>query len=164
MVYPKGRWSLALFRHELASFEFTSETQGLFSTAGRFADQRSALDLEIETYGVAAAVRLHESVSLGVSVGYHLGSMSSTTGTYHIDEPTMEAYFGPVSYLPERLEVLEAFVLDDSDWRVSVGLTWRFAEGWRLGVVVRPGPTFELQSEAGRGLPPGPSPGTFWRG
>ena len=30
LTYPKGNWSLALFRHELATFKFASETQGLF--------------------------------------------------------------------------------------------------------------------------------------
>ena len=34
-VYPMKRWSLALYRHELANFESRSETQGLF---GEFSD------------------------------------------------------------------------------------------------------------------------------
>jgi len=151
-VYPRGRWSLAVYRHELANFESRSATNGLFfGVADRFADQRAALDLEITSYGLAVAYRVTEDFSLGLGVALHDGSLRSQTEVFDIDAPTLEAHFGRNSYLPERLVLVEGFELDGEDWQASAGFLWHFASRFSFGGFVRPGPTFVMRSTARSG-------------
>ncbi|MEJ2085115.1 MAG: hypothetical protein P8Y44_05470, partial [Acidobacteriota bacterium] len=80
-VYPKGRWSIALYRHILAEFVSTSETQGLFSGGteccqGRDFDQRSSSDISIVSYGLSAADRISDRLSLGLGLVYYDGRLT----------------------------------------------------------------------------------------
>jgi hypothetical protein len=166
MVYPRERWSLALFRHELANFEFLSETQGLFgggSSSGqiRHYDQRVITDLELVSYGLAAAYRVSDKFDLGLAAVHHEVMVLSDAMVFLPDDLSPEGLLGPTSFFPERLLLTERNIVDDTDWTLTGGFIWRLSRGWKIGGVYREGPEVGLAAvrtagEAGDfGVPPG---------
>ncbi len=163
-VYPKGNWSLALFRHELATFEFFSETQGLFGgtvCCDRFFDQRETNDWEIVNYGLSGAYRISDKFNLGLGVVYYDASFVTDLTLFHQDDGSRESFFGPNSYLPERSLISGRVSFDDTAWALTGGFLWRLSESWSIGGVYRQGPEIDIVSEvtAGEavdlGVPPG---------
>jgi hypothetical protein len=166
LVYPKENWSLALFRHELANFEFFSETQGLFSGGTdccqiREFDQRVAIDMDIVSYGLAAAYRINDKFNLGLGVIYYDASFVSDATTFRVDDDSVESRFASNSYLPERSLLDEKITFDDTDWAVTGGFLWRFSKSWSIGGVYRQAPEadFGVELTAGEALDPGVPPG-----
>jgi long-subunit fatty acid transport protein len=154
-VYPGKRWSIAVYRHQLANFAFSSEMQGLLRevTGGgteRFQDQRSSLDWEIVSHGVSAGFNVTERFSLGLGLAYHQGELQSVSELYN---PLTVA--APNMFLPEDLAEVDIFAIDSTDWGFNAGLLWEFAERWKLGGFYRQGAEFQLEvrSFSGPGLP-----------
>ena len=167
-VYPKKKWSIAFYRHLLANFELNSETQGLFAEGPgplntfRLFDRRDRSEMEIVTYGLSGGFRILENLSLGVGLTYSDGLLQGRQYHYLWDEDSLEGYFGPTSFLPERFVVGADFVADDSSFGFSAGLLWRLASNWSLGAFYRQGPRYEFEFSAIGGpasndpdLPPG---------
>ena len=143
-AYPVGNWSLAIFRHENANLEFSSETQGLFFAGtdccqDRFFDQRATSDLDFLSYGFSAAYRISDRFALGLGVVYHDVTIESNVEQYLWDDDTLESFFGRNSYLPERLRVSQRSSVHDTDWTLTGGILWRLSEGWSIGAVYRQG-------------------------
>lgn len=166
VVYPKGRWSLALFRHQLADFEFQGETQGLFGGGTsccqtRFFDQRTRSRLDFVSYGLSGGYRISEKIALGFGVIYHDASLRSEATMFLPDDPSEAGVLGPTSFLPERSLLRVSNGSDGTDWTLAGGILWRPARGWTLGGVYRQGPTLGVDAEltAGEagdfGVPPG---------
>ncbi len=166
VTYPRERWAIAFFRHQLADFEFSGETQGLFGGGTnccqrRIFDQRARTDFEIVSYGVSAGYRIGERFALGVGVIYHEVVFASQATMYLPDEDLPAGFFGPTSFFSERSLVTETVSSTSDDWAVTGGLLWRFAQSWTLGGVYRQGPEARLGVEriageaAGGGVPPG---------
>jgi hypothetical protein len=166
LAYPTGKWSLALFRHELANLEFFSETQGLF-TGGtdccqtREFDQRATSDLEIVSYGFSAARRISDNFKLGLGVLYYDASIDTNATLFAPDDDSVASRFALNSYLPERSVLSQSSSADDTDWALTGGFLWRLSESWSIGGVYRQGPEIDIESEftAGAaidlGVPPG---------
>jgi hypothetical protein len=152
-VYPRGKWSLAAYRHHLAKFRFQSETQGLFiegdgpADTGRFRDIRADLDLDIVSYGVSGALRLSDALSVGLGLTYFDGSLDWTGSLYNIDEPTVTAFFGPNSYHAHQMWGKGTFLVDDTSWGFNLGFLWSLSQRWRAGGVYRSGPEFSYDAE-----------------
>lgn len=149
-VYPKGRWSLAVYRHQLAKFKAETETQGLFHTGGtgievyRTFDRRWSTDLDIVSYGLAGAYRVSDHLSVGLGLVFFDGRLDAPFEWTFFDDSSLESYFGSNSYLPERQLVHGDMAIDDSDWGLNAGLLWSFAERWSLGAFYRQGPEFTV--------------------
>jgi hypothetical protein len=142
LVYPKERWSVAFFRHELASFEFSGATQGLFGGGSdrdqnRLWDQRFATDLDFETFGVSWAYRVNDRLDLGFGVTYHQNSLVSRVEVFKWDDDTVESFFAPNSYLPERSHSTETLDGKKSDWSLTGGFRWQLSDSWSIGGVYR---------------------------
>jgi hypothetical protein len=152
-IYPRGKWSLAAYRHQLAKFRFQSETQGLFiegdgpANTGRYRDIRSDLGLDIVSYGVSGALRLSDALSVGLGLTYFDGSLDWEGSQYNIDEPTVTAFFNPNSYYARQLWGKGTFVVDDTDWGFNLGFLWSLSQRWRFGGVYRSGPEFSYDAE-----------------
>ena len=142
-VYPKGNWSFAFYRHELANFKFFSETQGLFGGGPnclqppRCFDQRETNDWEIVNYGLSAAYRISDKFNLGLGVVYYDASFVSEVTLFHQDDDSRESFFGPNSYLPERSLFSVRNSIDDTEWALTGGFLWRLSESWSIGGVYR---------------------------
>jgi long-subunit fatty acid transport protein len=148
-VYPRGNWSVALYRHQLANFRARTETQGLFSlyydgTDARTLDRRWSTDLDIVSYGVSGAYRIHEKLSLGLGVAYFDGRLDSEFEWYLWDDDSFESFYGPNSYLADRQVAVGHMLFDGSDWGFNVGLLSTLSERWRVAAFYRQGPEFDL--------------------
>ena len=94
LAYPRRDWSVAFFRHQLADFEFHSETQGIFGGGTdccqtRFFDQRARIDLEAASFGLAVAHRLNGRLDVGLAAVYHDITISSEAMLFLTDENTI---------------------------------------------------------------------------
>jgi long-subunit fatty acid transport protein len=146
-VYPTGNWSFAVYRHQLANFRAQTATQGLFPgwEAPRAYDRRWSTELDIVSYGLAGAYRMSDRFSLGFGLVYFDGRLDAPFEWALPDDiDTLQGVFGPTSYLPESQLANGQMAIDDSDWGLSVGLLWSFAERLSLGAFYRQGPEFRL--------------------
>ncbi len=144
LVWPTGDWSFALFRHEYADLEFSGETQGLFGGGSdccqeRWSDQRMYSKQDIVSYGLSTAYRISDSFSIGLGVAYFDVSMDSLTVEHLWDVDSETGFYGPTTFLPERLALTEYLFIDDSDWTFSGGFLWSPTSRWRIGGVYRQG-------------------------
>lgn len=159
-VYPHKRWAVALYRHQLANFEFRQRTQGLFANGPqglvfRFWDLERSTRLDIVGTAIAGAFRVTEDLSLGLGVSYFDGMMLSEGGIYLTDDSSVDASYGENSYLPERLLADVPFTIDGTDWGVHGGVQWRISQRFRLGAFYRQGPRLDLAASIRAG-PAGP--------
>ena len=145
-VYPSGRWSFAVYSHQLANFRAQTATQGIFPgwDFPRAYDRAWSTELDIVSYGVASAYRFSDRFSLGLGLVHFRGRLDAPFEWVLWNDPTEQGIFGPTSYLPERQLANGEMGIDDSDWGLSAGLLWTFAEGWSLGAFYRQGPEFRL--------------------
>ena len=165
-AYPVGKWSFAAYRHEYADLEFSGATQGLFGGGtdccqSRQWDNLWASDMEILSYGISVAYRLHDDFDIGFSAVYYDASLDARVEEYFWDEDTIEAFYAPNSYRPEQLVRSEDMFVDDNDWTINLGFLWRLTESWSIGGVYRDGIEVDmgLRVTAGQvfdfGVPPG---------
>jgi long-subunit fatty acid transport protein len=157
LVYPRDRWSIAVFRHQSANFEFFGETAGFLRSVPeggyeRFNDQRSNVDLEIVSHGAAVAYEVTEILSLGFGLSYFDGELLSESELYKAI-----TLFDPPLFRPEDIELVSVLSFESTDWAWSGGLLWRLSERWRLGAFYREAPVFELEGMTRSG-PRGPAP------
>jgi long-subunit fatty acid transport protein len=165
-AYPTGKWTFALYRHQLAELEFSGETQGLFRGGTdccqvREVDQRFSSDLEMASWGLSVAYRLNERLDLGIGVVYNDASLRTSSEQFLPDDGTLEGIMGPNSYFPERSVIAQNSSSEDSDWTFNGGILWRPAANWSIGAVYRQAPEIETgtRAVAGQaidfGVPPG---------
>lgn len=149
-VYPKGDWSVAVYRHQLAKFESAIETQGFFASTSsgetyRLADIRGTNSFEIVNYGISGAYRIKENLSVGLGLSYFVGSTRIHTEVYEPVESTLpEGFFGPNIFDPQAIATTSEAIIDDKSWGASLGLLWRINEQWSLGGVYRGAPSFKF--------------------
>ena len=147
-VYPRGRWSFALYRHLLANFRAQTATEGLFpgELAPRALDRRWSTELDIVSFGAVGAYRLTDRLSLGFGLVHFHGRLDAPFAWSLPDDiDTLDGLFGSTTYLPERRVADGVMAIDDSDWGLSAGLLWGFAERWSFGAFYRQGPEFRLK-------------------
>ncbi|TNF73325.1 MAG: hypothetical protein EP299_08420 [Acidobacteria bacterium] len=171
-VYPKKRWSIAIYRHQLANYEFYGETQGLYSgpwpggiQVRREFDLSQVVNLEIVSYGLAGAYSVNESLSFGIGLAYSEGLISFLTrshGVISFDVPA-DILFADRPLTDENVLATLSFEVDSSDWSYSAGFLWRLSRGWSVGGFWRQGPEFDglLEFRAGPTIPPPLQPGTL---
>jgi long-subunit fatty acid transport protein len=148
-VYPGTRWSLALFRHQLADFSVSTEINGLFGDAPeggtrRYLDQVVDTNLEIVGTGLSGAFRVSDKLSLGFGLSNFSGRVENRGAGYSVDR-FPETIWERNSFLHDRQTVTSSFTVDDSDVGFNAGVLWQFAESWRLGGVYRQGPRFDYE-------------------
>jgi long-chain fatty acid transport protein len=154
-VYPGTKWSLALYRHQLAEFRISTEINGLFGDVPeggtrRYEDQLTVTDLDIVGTGLSGAFQVSDRLSLGFGLSYFSGKLENRGAIYGIDSYP-ETFWERNSFFSDRQYVTSSFDVDDSDVGFNLGVLWKFAESWRLGGVYRQGPRFdyELYNRAG---------------
>ena len=166
LVYPTGDWSFAIYRHQYADLRFSGETQGLFGGGSdccqtRWHDQQTQSEQDVLSYGLAAAHRLSDRFSVGIGLVYFDVHLDAVTTEYRWDEETPTGFFGPTSFLPERLALTEHLFIDDHDWALTGGFLWSLSDSWRIGGVYRDGFDVSLGNDVtvgvavDYGVPPG---------
>jgi long-chain fatty acid transport protein len=134
-----GRWTLALYRQELAEFRAVFRTQGaILDDSNRILPTRNDLQLAIVNIGFAAALEMG-SLSVGAGISRFSFSLSSVTQRYF-------ALAGPLyaapTYRAEDVENSQVQHGDSSRVGFNVGLTWKPGEPWKIGATYRQGPRF----------------------
>jgi long-subunit fatty acid transport protein len=154
-VYPATKWSLALFRHQLADFSMTTDINGLFGDVSeggirRHPDQSATTDLDIVGTGLSGAYRLSDQISLGFGLTYFSGRVEYQGAIYSVDVYP-DTFWESNSFLPHRKIASTSFTTDDTDVGFNIGVLWKLAESWHFGAVYRKGPQFdyELYNRAG---------------
>jgi len=148
-VYAGAKWSLALYRHQLADFSLATEVNGLFGVAAeggtrRYEDQWTVTDLDVVGTGFSGAYQVSDRLSLGFGLTYFTGRVENQGAAYAVDS-FPETFWDRNSFLPDRQFVASTFTVDDSDVGYNAGVLWKFAESWRLGGVFRQGPRFDYE-------------------
>ena len=144
-VHPLDRWSLAVYRHQLARFASAFATNGLFAEGStyletdRWIDRPGSTDLGVVSWGFSAARRITDTFSLGLTVTYHEVDLDLETVAYLPDDDSLRAFFSSTSYLRERVAWRTSTRDHDSGEGVTLGFLWRPAERWRVGGFARAG-------------------------
>ena len=169
-VWARPRWSIAVYRHQLADFRAAIDSQGAFvgprESPNRLAPARSGLGLEIASFGLAAGFRLTDSLSLGLGVSRFDFDLDSTTRRYaraeRTDDPYLDSltghFFGPADFRPQNVANFQRQQGDDADYEWTLGALWRANAHWSVGGVLRRGPRFDFAATFTDG-PASPRPG-----
>lgn len=141
-----GKWALALFRHELANFEVSIESQGLYAGIAPRVNKSGSLlgelDLLIENYGVAAALAATDNLWFGLGLSYYRIDVDGTTRRYE-----HETLFEPARFTPQQEFISRRMFGDDDQIALTGGLLWRSkSRRWSAGAVYRQGPEFDVDS------------------
>ena len=153
-VHAGEGWAVALYRHQLADYEMTQQTQGAYvgdpaTFLGRFFPTQGGLAVEIANYGLSTAVSLSETLTLGLGVSYYDFDLSSQVDRYDfffgpVDGPG--GPFGPPDFSPANLLLSDVQSGSDTDWGFNVGLMWRATDRFSIGAVYRQDPEFEFSA------------------
>jgi long-subunit fatty acid transport protein len=170
VVYPRGPWALATYRHQLANFEQFTETQGLFAAGAGFPDDavfpsqpprvmdlRTSTDLGIVNYGAGVAYRPSDAISLGLGISYVEADLRLDSSLYVVEDPNLEeSQFGPNPFLPDRRVASAIIDSQSSDWSVTLGILGQLSSRWSCAAFYRLGPDFDIRvvSLSGPGLVP----------
>lgn len=135
-VYPFGSLTLAVFRHELVNYRSRVAGVGRDFGGGVFLlPYTSDLDLRVENYGGALALKLGPALSLGIAGGASRVSMS-------VDFPRYRVSSYQDGFLDNRL-VVEGESGESSGTFLNAGFLLRLSERVSLGGVYKLRPTFE---------------------
>ena len=149
-------WAVALYRHQLAAFAASLDSQGPFfgprQNPQRLAPARSHLELDIENHGIAGAVRLGHGWAVGGSVALSRLALRSRTDRYGRAEPTGDPlidqrtgnHFGPADFSPDNIVNTQIQAGDDDAIAWSLGVRWQINSQWSVGAVVREAPSFDF--------------------
>jgi len=147
VVYPRSRWRLALYRHELANFEERFKTQGAFLNAplDRLFPTVNSLSLDIVNLGLSGAYEINDAWSVGVGLSSYDFHLVSRTDRYNVDrsgclEPG-QTYGPPLYTNPVGSQTQNG---DDHAFGFNAGFLWRIRDGWTLGGAYRQGPRFDF--------------------
>lgn len=151
-VYPRSRWAVAVYRHELAKFETSIESQGAFFGSGaslnRLFPVEANIDLEIVNTGLSGAFRVTDNFSIGLGVSSYDFTLDSRTNRYAFTSAGTGpgGFFGPPDTSSGNLINRQTLKGDDSDVAFNAGVRWAFSDKWSLGAVYRQGPEFEFDT------------------
>ncbi len=145
-VYPRRRWSVGFFRHELSRYRASAETKGIFinlpgngSDPLRFFPSRSNLDLSVVSHGASVAVGLTDSLFAGVTVTRQWFRLDSTTTRYQVD-PALR--FALPTY--EKVNNVQEQHGRDTQFALNAGLLWAATSRFTLGLIYRQGSSFAV--------------------
>jgi len=157
VVYPKGRWSVAFYRHELAKFSGHFEAQGavLEGQPGsrenglqRSKPTRNSLSLDITNLGLATACKLG-NVSIGAGVSLYDFELNARTDRYAFVGQTSTSLgggLGPPLFSADNIEDTQIQSGAERDLGFNAGALWQVNPDWRLGLVYREGPKFAMDA------------------
>lgn len=122
-VVPLGRWSFALYGHQLATLEFERRDSTQSAGARLLAGSGERLEsLDVGRLGFSAAYRPADSLTLGVGLSHFAGTLG----------------LAPLGANGEDTRKTES-----SDWGLNAGVLWRPSEQLRLGGFFREGPSLD---------------------
>ncbi|HET6603540.1 MAG TPA: outer membrane protein transport protein [Xanthomonadaceae bacterium] len=135
-VWPSERWSLAVYRHQLADYEnaFTSNEID-FDLATLFAvDGRN--DLDIVNYGISFGWRWTDTLSIGAGLSWYDFDLDTVADRYSIGGTVGNA--GHIVNTQRQRG-------DDDDIGFNLGILYRGTDNFQIGATYRSGPGFDYR-------------------
>jgi long-chain fatty acid transport protein len=144
VVIPKGRWSFALYGHQLAKFQESTASQGFFLTdedgfVERSPASRESVDLDVVTAGMAAGWRMNDHFSFGLGIVFSDASLKTRSAAYFPDDSSRQSFFSQVSFLPQRRISTSTLSLHGTGVTGNAGMLWRMSERLSAGLFYRQG-------------------------
>jgi len=136
-VLPRPNWSIAIYAQTLTSLEFPTRWQ-----ANNEFDPLSGL--VIGNFGVSAALRLSDSVSLGFGLTAFAGVFSEES----IDPETINPFWDGDA---------------ENDVGATAGVLWSLSDAWALGASYRSGADFTFSGGGRATIPDILAAGARWR-
>lgn len=148
VVIPRGRWSFALYGHQLAKFQERAESQGFFIEGdfffgSRFPAERETVDLGVTTAGMAAAWRMNDRLSFGLGLVFSDASLKTASEGFLPDDDSLQALFGRISFLPQRRISTSTLTIEGTDLTVNAGVLGRLSDQVSGGLFYRQGAKIE---------------------
>ncbi len=143
-VYPRQRWAIAFYRHELVNFEANFRAQGAFLDEEfrfRLAPSQTVVDLNIVNYGLSAAYSFGEEIRVGASLSYYDFSIDSITDRFRL--PSLNS---PPVYSSDQRRSSQIQRGDDTDWGITAGFLWEIDKKWSVGGLFRAGSRFKFDA------------------
>lgn len=132
LVVPRGDWSFALYRHELAKFDTSFEGGGTTFGTSEVTPFAAAANLHIVDYGFAIALKANDRISIGVDASYYDFSLTSVRGAF------FNGNFTNIVFDKGSDQALSA----------TFGARLRFNDQWSAGLAYRASPTFAYKEIA----------------
>jgi len=145
VVIPRKKWALALYFHQLAKFQSSFSTAGIFGEEFRLLPVVSLYDLDISQYGFAFA-RQGNRFSFGVAVSAYALKLDSLTQRYRFFSAG-----GPADY--SRPANHQTQTGDSEELGFIVGLRWDKSPKTSIGLVYRFSPEFDIGVRSVGGSP-----------
>ncbi len=160
---PTPRWALAVYRHELVSFEGRFRSRGAFfdyldapgeAITFRLQPVSAAMELDIVNLGLSAAVRLTQALAIGVGLSHYefeIDSLQQAFSDLGLDPETGRSLpdddgpgtpFGPPDYSPSFVLNVSQQRGSDRDFGLNLGFFWQLSDRVSAGGVYRQGPRF----------------------
>ena len=138
-VLPKPKWALAAYYHQVADFESSFSTGGIFASDSRLFSVQSTYDLDISQAGVAFAYQWPSGVAFGLGVSGYSLRLNSLTQRYG-----PRSFHAPADFTRDARVNFQTQTGDDQQVGGTVGLLWDRGGPVSTGLVYRYGPTFDL--------------------
>jgi long-subunit fatty acid transport protein len=156
IVYPHDRWSFAFYRDELVRFhnDFSTVLSGE-SVAGFTGDSNCGAgnspcsyttfprtahaNLKIVDYGLSAAFKAGDSVSLGLGLSYYDFNIDTSITRGNAEN----TFSGVPAGFPLNQEAQHG---SDNDVGVNLGARFVLGEHWSAGITYRRGPKFTYEA------------------
>ncbi len=145
-VLPHDRWSFAVYRDELVRFNTDFATSGdTGAVVGPAGNQFATLpvdahsDLRIVNYGVSAAYKVADNISLGLGLSYYDFKVDTLITRFEFPNNTQNIPAGT----PVNQQVQNG---SDNDVGVNLGARFVLSEHFSAGLVYRKGPTFDYKA------------------
>jgi len=143
LVLPRGDWSFAFYRHELAKFNTSFANAGgttlsdfiVNGNVQQVAPFFGAADLHIVDYGFAMALKANDRVSVGADFSYYNFKLSSLRSEYFTNNGTTK--------------LINVAGDDGSDHALAatIGVRVRFNDQWSAGLAYRVSPKFSYTED-----------------
>lgn len=177
-AYPRTNWAIGVFRHQLARYRMSRETQGIFfdcqgnRAAPPYCEQqdgvqrlfpaRQFFDLSIRGSGVTFAFRPSQAPRLrvGASLQYFEFDLDATREVFNArDDARGSLRFAAPEYSAANRELIGRRRGDDVALAVNAGLLFDVTQQWTIGGTFRQGPrfTYAADTTTGAGSPNPPN-------
>src|SRR5262245_17813060 len=151
LVYPRKRWAVAAFRHELVRGSQHFDSQGSFFTDAvtsgnvRLLPIQAYQDVGITNYGASVGFKVNNAVSIGGGVSAATLKLEQTVYSYRV--PSTDFYAASDYSASQR--VIAATQKSDNYTGVgfTVGTLLRVTPKVQIGAVYRGAPTFNFDAK-----------------
>jgi long-chain fatty acid transport protein len=159
-AFPLKHGTLAVYRHELANFQGSFESEGPFVQTlsqavnppgvTRVMNSTNDIDLKIVNYGFAGSWRVGSKLMLGGSLNWYHFDFDTVTGRYEFDANndgtvTLDERYTVIDFRPEALRDVLTQSGSDGDFSFTLGALWQPNDAWSVGAVYRRGPDFDYK-------------------